>query len=84
MIFDEYSQMKYVNNGNMGCEVFKRGIKKIERFLPKNQNTQSQSIMSKIIRPFSWKNLGAHFLLLTFFEKLLFKAHFCQLISEFW
>ena len=26
--------------GNTGCEVFKRGIKKLERFLPKNQHTQ--------------------------------------------
>ena len=26
--------------GSTSCEVFKRGIKKLERFLPKNQHTK--------------------------------------------
>ena len=32
--------MEFVLNGNTGCGVFKRGVTKLQRYLPKNQHNQ--------------------------------------------
>ena len=42
--------MKYVQYGNAGCGVFKRGGTKLESFLPKNQHTQR-----KLLNFENWK-----------------------------
>ena len=36
----QINMQQSVNYVIMGCQVFKRGVKKLERFLPKTQHTQ--------------------------------------------
>ena len=60
--FDEIQMhMLYTMYDNTGCGVFKRGVQKLERFLPKNQHTQR-----KFLNFENWVNgevskIGHHF-----------------------
>ena len=52
---------QFAHYGSTGCQVFKRGGAKLERFLPKNQHTQKKLLNFK-----NWVNgelfkIGHHF-----------------------
>ena len=63
--------------GNTGCGVFKRGGKKLEIFLPRNQHTQR-----KLLNFENWVN-GEVSKVPKFDQNLTFKVNFlCQKLSE--
>ena len=73
--------------GNISCRVFKRGVLKLERFVPQNHHTLRKLLTYKVSflcqkslelfsNSFSLKdiNLGAHCLLLTLFDNINFST----------
>ena len=74
--YEEWSHGRHY--GNMGLWSFQTGGTKLEIFLPKNQHTQRKLlnfenwVNGEVSKSAKSPNLGAHFLLLKFFDNINF------------